>query len=151
MLLSAKGLAIGAALFALGVIAGWVAANRLLSARASISTMGEAHAFAQMAAVQYDNADADSARAALNSYLRYLETQPGGPLSDTHMIAGDKALTLARLALLEERQHNAAGAEGLWVRAEKEAKAAGWQDSSRKRIREIVEQIDSGQTRKSGS
>ena len=114
--------------------------------------MGEAHAFAQMAAVQYDNADPESARAALNAYVRYLEAQPRGPLLDARMIAGDKALTLARLALLEERRQNAPGADSLWVRAENEARAAGWKDSSRKRIREVVEQIDSPrQTRKPGS
>src|SRR5262245_13105667 len=117
-------------------MAGWVAAERFSSARASISAMGEAHAFAQIAAVQYDNAEIVSARSALNAYLHYLENQPPGYLSDTQTVSADKALTLARLALLEERQQNAAVADVLWGRAENEAKAAGWRDASRTRIRE---------------
>jgi hypothetical protein len=148
---SAGTFVLGAALFALGAAAGWVAATRVSSARASISMMGEAHALAQIAAVQYDNADSDAARAALNAYLGYLESERSR-LADPRMSAADKALTLARLALLDEREKETAEADEHWNRAEQEAKKADWKDPSRKRIREVVEQIDSPrQTRKPGS
>jgi hypothetical protein len=148
---SPRAFVLGAALFLLGGVAGWVAANRLTSARASLSTLGEAWLFAQMATAQFDNADPEAAKAALNAYLRYLQSEPPGVL-DARMISGDKALTLARLALLDERQQNAAEAERLWSEAENEAKAAGWKDPSRTRMREAIERIDSPrQTRKPGS
>jgi len=142
--------AVGIVLFVLGTIIGWSAANRLASNRAYISTMGEAHAFAGMAIAQHDNADADAIRAALDTYLRYLENPPSGYL-EARMAAAEKAMTLGRLALLEERQHETAEADEFWSRAESEAKAAGWKDPSRKRIRDVIEQIDAPrQTRKPG-
>jgi hypothetical protein len=149
--ISARTFVVGTVLFVLGAAAGWIAANRLSSARATISRMGEAHAFAQVAAIQYDNADSDAARAGLNAYLRYLESERSS-LTDPRMSAADKALTLARLALLDERQQKTPEADQHWNRAEQEAKNADWKDPSRRRIREVVEQIDSPrQTRKPGS
>ena len=110
-----------------GTGVGWWAANRYLHARVSIAAMGEAAAFARIAAVQYDNADYDAARVALRAYLSYLDSQaPGDGLwLDARMIAADKALVLSRLALLEEHRQNMAGAEPLWSQAETAAKAAG--------------------------
>ena len=141
----------GTALFVLGAIAGWTAASKVSSARASISRMGEAHAFAEIAVVQYDNADRDAGLPALDTYLGYLERQPSS-WPDPRIHAADKALTLARLALLHERLQKMAEADQLWSRAEQQAKTADWQDPSRKRIRDVVEQIDSPRrTRRPGS
>ena len=152
-LISIGTLGLGTFLLLAGTGLGWCAANRYLHARLSMGEMGESAAFAQIAAVQYDNADYDAARLALRSYLSYLDSQSlaragsakmgDSPWLDARMIAADTVLVLGRLALLEERHQNMTGAEPLWLRAETEAKAAGWSDSSRTHIRDVLRRIDS--------
>jgi hypothetical protein len=152
-LISIRAFGLGTSMLLAGTGLGWCAANSFLHARFSMGAMGESAAFAQIAAVRYDNADYDAARFALRSYLSYLDSQSparagtsqvgDSPWLDARMIAADTVLVLGRLALLEERHQNIAGAEPLWLRAETEAKAAGWSDSSRRRIRDVLQRIDS--------
>lgn len=150
---SIRAIALGVAILLAGITLGWWTAARYFHARLSMGAIGESAAFAQIAAAQYDNANYDAAQFALRAYLSYLDSQSPGragatqtgnsPWLDARMIAADKTFVLGRLALLEERHQNMTGAEPLWARAEAEAKAAGWSDSSRTRIRYVLRRIDS--------
>src|SRR5258705_11549065 len=74
-LISTEAFGLGTSMLLAGTGVGWCAANRYLHARLSMGAMGESGAFAQIAAVQYDNAGYDAARLALRTYLSYLDSQ----------------------------------------------------------------------------
>jgi hypothetical protein len=69
--------------------------------------------------------------------------KPGqNPWLDARGLAQDKSLTLARLALLEERNGQADSAEQFWSKAETQMVLAKWKTPSRGKLRTFVERLD---------
>ena len=145
-------LAIGVALllvgFAIGLHLGW---------RKGAKTMGwlgaasQGYVISELAYTQYQQAGYEEAKESLEGYLAYLEqllphgktwVEGQSPFLSEGSLAADKTLTLARLALLEEREHGPGAGDTYWAKAEEQAALAGWKDSSRDNIRRLVEGLD---------
>jgi hypothetical protein len=102
--------------------------------------------------MQYKEAEYSEAKAALMKYMHYLDGtparskswQPGeNPWLDDRLIAFDKALTYARLALLEERNGHQTDAAKYWSDSQVWAGNAKWKDTSLEHIRTIILRMDS--------
>jgi hypothetical protein len=100
---------------------------------------------------QYREANYDEAKAALEQFAAYLESQkpasrewqPGeAPLSDEKGLAFDRMLTYGRLALRAERANRLDEATNYWQRAEGHARALKWEQPTRDRIRAALTRLD---------
>ncbi len=147
-----RALALGLGLLIAGLLIGlWLGWRSAMRTRGWLDAVSRGHVLAEIAYGQYEEAGYEQAREGLEAYLAYLEGllprgekwDPGeSPLVGDSGIALDKALTLARLALLEEREHGDGAGDDLWAHAEGQAALAGWQDTSRENIRRFVERLD---------
>jgi hypothetical protein len=147
--LVAIGLLLLLAGFVIGLYVGWRQGASTLSWLGAVS---QDHVVSELAYAQYLQGDYPSAREALEGHLTYLEhLLPHGeenwakgqsPFLGERSLAADKTLTLARLALVEEDEHGPSAGDALWARAEEQAALAGWKDSSRANIRQLVERLD---------
>lgn len=133
---------------AVGLYVGWREGARTMDWLGAVS---QGYVISELAYTQYQNGNYDAARQGLEGHLAYLEqVLPRGatweeghsPYLGESSLAADRALTLARLALLEEREHGPQAGDALWERAEEQATLAGWKDSSRRNIRSFVERLD---------
>ncbi len=135
---------------ALGGYSGyWVGSGE--QAAQQLGAMGREFILVQYAHRQYLYADYASAKEALHAYLDHLnQVQPASdawrpgqhPLLSARLLAGERAITLGRLAVLEERHGTTEAANALWAQAEIEARTAHWRDASRTRLRELIEHTD---------
>jgi hypothetical protein len=117
-----------------------------------ISAVGESYVAGQFTQLQYREAPYAEARAALEAYLARLDSlKPSGadswhpgetPWLDARGIRVEKTLTLARLAVLHERNSNASEAARVWGQAEALAAQGSWRDPGRDHLREIVTRFD---------
>lgn len=116
-----------------------------------LGAIGQSYMAGEYSRLQYREATYPEAKDALQKYLQYLNsTEPSGsdwkpgqnPWLDARGLAQDKALTLARLALLEERNGHSDSAEQNWSKAEAELILAKWKTPSRERLRLFVERQD---------
>jgi hypothetical protein len=147
-----KRVAVWLLIFASGFAAGaFVAATWMMCTSRWFGAVGESFFASQYVFLQYQKAEYPEAKAALEKYLRYLdsmppsdsESKPGqNPWLDERGIAFDKTLTLARLALLEERNGNQQAASKYWALARSYAAQAKWKDTSLENVRAIVEHLD---------
>jgi hypothetical protein len=105
----------------------------------------------QYAFSQYREANYDEAKAALEQFAAYLESQkpasrewqPGeAPFSDEKGLAFDRMLTYGRLAVRAERANRSDEATNYWQRAERHAQALNWENPARDRIRAAVIRLD---------
>ena len=117
-----------------------------------LGAVGQSYMAGEYSRLQYHEAAYPEAKEALERYLRYLEsTQASGshwkpgqnPWLDERGLAQDKAMTLARLALLEERNAHPDSAEQAWSKAEAQLALAKWKAPSREKLRLLVERSDS--------
>jgi hypothetical protein len=117
-----------------------------------ISAVGEEFAAGQFALVQYREAPYADARLALEAHLLRLDAlRPSGdkawhpgeaPWLDARGIRVEKTLTLARLAVLHERNDNPSEADRVWGQAEVLAAQGSWRDPRRVHLREVVARWD---------
>ncbi len=143
-------------ILAIGLLAGfagglYVALQWIAPSQSWLAHVGQGFLLTQIAAGQYEEADHPAAKAALRDYLAYLEAsqprqdpwEPGQePWLDERSLAFDKALTVGRLALLEEATNNPTDAAAYWAQAEEHARVAAWRDPSRENIRRFLERVD---------
>jgi len=134
--------------FAIGLYMGWQQGAKTLSWLGAVS---QDHVISELAYTQYQQGGYKEAKESLEGHLAYLEQLlPQGegweegqsPFLSEGSLAADKTLSLARLALLEEREHGAGAGDTYWARAEDQADLAGWTDPSRDNIRRLVEDLD---------
>ena len=99
------------------------------------------------AETQYYKATFPSALKAQNEYLMYLAAvekkkhewnEWSVPWTTEQLLNYDRAVTYARIAILEGREERATEAEESWLKAEKAATAIGWKNPSREHILNIV-------------
>ncbi len=116
-----------------------------------LGAVGQSYMAGEYSRLQYHEAAYPEAKEALQKYLRYLEStqassshwKPGqNPWLDERGLAQDKAMTLARLALLEERNAHVNAAELAWSKAEAQLALAKWMTPSREKLRSLVERLD---------
>lgn len=97
--------------------------------------------------IQYHIATYPSALKAQNEYLAYLSAVEkkksewnawSVPWMTEQLLNYDRAITHARIAILEGREGRAAEAEKSWINAEKSATAVGWKDPGRAHILKVV-------------
>ena len=140
------------AIFLAGFVAGtYIGFKVLREPFLWLGAVGQSYMAGEYSRLQYHEAAYPEAKEALEKYLRYLEsTQASGshwkpgqnPWLDERGLAQDKAMTLARLALLEERNAHPDSAEQAWSRAEAQLTRAKWKTPSRERLRSFVERLD---------
>ena len=116
-----------------------------------LGAVGQSYMIGEYSRLQYQEASYPQAKEALEKYLSYMQTVPPSgadwkpgqnPFLDARGLAQEKALTLARLALLEERNGHPEEAEKMWSRAESQLVLAKWKSPSRVKLRSIVERYD---------
>lgn len=97
--------------------------------------------------IQYYKATTSSALKAQKEYLAYLaaveKKKPewnawSVPWMTEQSLSYDRAITYARIAILEERDGKTTEAGKSWLEAEKSATAAGWKNPKRDHILKIV-------------
>lgn len=145
-------LAIGVALLLVGVgiglYVGWQQGARTMGWLGAVS---QDHVISELAYMQYQQGGYEEAKESLEGHLAYLEqllphgeswAEGQSPFLSESALAADKTLALARLALLEEREHGPGSGDSYWAKAEEQAALAGWMDSSRDNIRRLVEGLD---------
>ncbi|WP_136513915.1 hypothetical protein [Geomonas edaphica] len=97
--------------------------------------------------IQYYKAATPSALKAQKEYLTYLTaiekkksewSQWSVPWMTEQMLDYNRAITYARIAILEEREGRAAEANKSWLEAEKSATAARWKTPSKGQILKVL-------------
>jgi len=108
------------------------------------STGNSLHGYVE---TQYYKANSPSALKAQNEYLAYLAgiekkkdewNTWSVPWMTEKYLNYDRAVTYARIAILEGRERKTAEAEKSWANAEKAATAAGWKNPDKAHILEVV-------------
>ena len=144
----AVGIALLLAGIGIGLYLGWRQGARTMGWLGAVS---QDHVIAELAYTQYQQGGYEVAKESLEGHLAYLEhllphgeswAEGQSPFLSEHSLAADKTLTLARLALLEEREHGPGTGDTYWARAEEQAAQAGWKDPSRDNIRRLVTRLD---------
>jgi len=134
--------------FVLGLYVGW---RQGASTMSWLGAVGQDHIISELAYTQYQQGGYAAAKESLEGHLAYLEQLlPHGeswgegqsPFLGESSLAADKTLALARLALLEDREHGPGAGDPYWARAEEQAAVAGWTDPSRDNIRRLVQGLD---------
>jgi len=134
--------------FVLGLYVGWRQGARTMS---WLGAVGQDHIISELAYTQYQQGGYAAAKESLEGHLAYMERLlPHGesweegqsPFLNERSLAADKTLALARLALLEEREHGPGAGDPFWARAEEQAALAGWRASGRDDIRRLVQGLD---------
>jgi hypothetical protein len=99
------------------------------------------------AEAQYYKATVPAALKAQNEYLAYLAAVERNkpewnnwsvPWTTVQLLNYDRAITYARIAILEGREGKATDAEKSWLQAEKAATDIGWKNPTREHILKIV-------------
>jgi hypothetical protein len=97
--------------------------------------------------IQYYKASSSSALKAQREYLAYLAAvekkkaewnEWSVPWTTEQLLNYDRAITYARIAILEERAGKTTEADKSWLDAEKSATAAGWKNPNRDHILKVV-------------
>jgi len=103
-----------------------------------------ATAFKGINAIQlYKKGEYLAAREALLDYVKTLEEVAANPdYGDPRISRTDMALTLTRLALLEEANGHQEQANEFMHRAVEEAKFTRWEEPSEKNLRRFIEEVD---------
>jgi len=135
-------------LIAAGVMIGVGIGYRLISPFNSwLTWSGTGNSLVGYAETQYHKAKYTSALKAQNEYLAYLlgiEKKKSEwniwsvPWMTEQYLNYDRAVTYARIAILEGREGKTAEAEKSWANAEKAATALGWKNPDRAHILKVV-------------
>ena len=119
--LSAIGLGLLLAGLILGLYVGWRLGARTVG---WLGAASQDYVVAELAYTQYRQAGYQEAKESLEGHLAYLEqllprgetwAQGQSAFLSEGSLAADKTLTLARLALIEEREHGSGAGDAYWV------------------------------------
>ena len=143
---------VGFAIFVVGLVAGTYFDSRVLREPFLwLGAMGQSYMAGEYSRLQYHEAAYPEARQALRKYLLYLESAPAGldhwkpgqnPWLDERGLAQEKAMTLARVAILDEQNGRPELAERSWSAAEGQLTIAKWKNASRRNLRTAVDRQD---------
>jgi len=138
----------GIGLFILGASLGGMVSMKFFSPFNSWTTwMWTGNGIGAYSEVQYHKAKYNQALKAQTEYLSYLagiEKKKSEwntwsvPWMTEQILEYERTITYSRIAILEEREGKSAEASMNWANAEKAATAAGWKNSSREHIQQIV-------------
>ena len=138
------------AVFAIGLLVGRQITYRKFAAYPlnSMRTLSMVSVQGDIAKTQYLYANHKEAKAALLNYINLLDDlkSKGMVEKEQYFNLGSyyaiRGLTYARLALLEEKAGNTAGAKMNMQEAIKMSQMAGWKDDSEPKIRDALERLD---------
>ncbi len=134
--------------FALGLILGLqIGHKRIAEPLDSMRTLLVMSTKAQIAALQYQNANYKEGKEALLNYINLLEElKSKGLMEDKYLNLTsyyvDRGLSFARLALLEEKAGNKSEMIKDMQEASKMFQMAGWEVYSEDRIRFVLDKLD---------
>ncbi len=135
--------ALVAAGLVVGAVGGFLLAGQVLHSQSALGEFFATAWAAERASYLYHNAKEPEAREALEFYEGILDTtQRSSDHIPDPLIQMDRAITLGRLALLDEKVGDSESAQKHMQQAVSALSMAGWRQASEERIRSLIARME---------